>query len=108
MAGIGRNYDVLNKRFSSIEMLDGAKGMIDRIKYPVMKHHSYIEKFDWRPQTYDCIVGVFALCYLNGLTLEETLNKMRLSLVELGYMVFMEPVDNSLKPDEEKDFIYKE
>lgn len=49
MAGIGRNYDVLNKRFSSIEMLDGAKGMIDRIKYPVMKHHSYIEKFDWRP-----------------------------------------------------------
>ena len=47
MAGIGRNYPVLKKRFKHIEMLDASVEMMKVNIHPVIKYECYIEKFGW-------------------------------------------------------------
>ena len=39
MAGYGRNYPTLNKKFKKIEMLDGSKEMVKRNPHDVKKYH---------------------------------------------------------------------
>ena len=97
MAGFGRNYDVLEKKFKNIEMLDGSKELSDQNKHPVVKHVSYIQKWQWPSDMYDAVVGVFCLCYLKDSELAPVLQKMENSLNDLGYIILMEPV---LKPTE--------
>ena len=66
MAGCGRNYPVLKNRFKYIEMLDASEQMMMANDHPVKKNECYIEKFEWPKSTYDCIIGVSSLCYLDG------------------------------------------
>lgn len=107
MAGMGRNYPVLKKKFKHIEMLDASVEMMKANTHPVIKHKCYIEKFNWPRETYHCIIGVSSLCYLQGLKLNDVLTRMDSSLAEHGYMVFMEPIDNTLGDDEQRDFAEK-
>ena len=108
MSGMGRHYHLLKKKFMNIEMLDASKEMMKANVHPVIKHECYIEHFDWRRGFYDCIVGSSSLCYLDGEVLKNVLSKMDQSLAQYGFMVFLEPIDESLGDLEQQDFIYKE
>ena len=93
MAGAGRNYSVLKKKFKYIEMLDASKEMAEEIPYDVEKHLCYIELFKWPSKKYHCIVGVFCLCYIEkSWEITSILSKMEESCVDFGYLLFMEPV----------------
>lgn len=96
MAGIGRNYPVLKRTFKNVEMLDASIEMNKLNKHPVIKHECYLENFTWPNEFYNGIVGVACLCYLQGKQLDEALAKMEASLAYYGFMVFLEPVDESL------------
>lgn len=92
MAGYGRNYSVLKERFRHVEMLDGSEEMMKRNEHEVTKHRKYIQDFKWPVDEYDCIVGVWCLCYLQGVHLKNALAGMLTSVKERGYLVLMEPV----------------
>jgi len=42
MAGYGRNYEVLAKKFEQVEMLDGSEELSNKNQHPVVKHVEYI------------------------------------------------------------------
>ena len=92
MAGYGRNYPVLKKNFRHVEMLDGSAEMWEHNNHPVTKHFLKIEDFKWPVDEYDCVLGVWCLCYLSGERLLDALAGMEKSVKELGYIVLMEPV----------------
>ena len=92
MAGYGRNYEVLAQKFEQVEMLDGSEELSKINRHPVVKHVQYIQKFVFPLHTYDCIVGVFCLCYLSEKEIEKLLPQMEESLTILGSIVLMEPV----------------
>ena len=92
MAGIGRNYEVLARWFEQVEMLDGSQELSDKNEHPVVKYVEYIQKFKWKSNSYDAVVGVFCLCYLTDQEIEQVVLKMEESLTEFGNIVLMEPV----------------
>ena len=92
MAGYGRNYEVLAKKFKHVEMLDGSAQLTQKNPHPVVKHVEYVQKFEFPAETFDCVVGVFCLCYLTEREIEKLLPKMEESLTVLGYIVLVEPV----------------
>lgn len=47
MAGIGRNYPVLKRKFKEIEMLDASVEMNKLNKHPVKIHECYVENYAW-------------------------------------------------------------
>ena len=68
------------------------------------KHQKCIEKFKWPEDSYDCVVGVFCLCYLQGQNLKNALAGMERSIKETGYIVLMEPVLENSAEEKEKPF----
>ncbi len=76
MAGYGRNYPVLKKNFRHVEMLDGSAEMWEHNNHPVTKHFLKIEDFKWPVDEYDCVLGVWCLCYLSGERLLDALAGM--------------------------------
>ena len=87
MAGYGRNDSVLAKMFRNIEMLDGSEEMVKRMPDGVTKHQQYIENFKWPDDLYDCVIGVWCLCYLKGVAVENALAGMEKSIKEIGYII---------------------
>ena len=92
MAGIGRNVNVLKKKFHKVECLDGSVGMLEKCPTDVVKHLSMIQDFDFPKKKYDSIVGVFCLCYLASNEIESVLVKMEQSLKDYGFIILLEPV----------------
>ena len=104
MSGIGRNYPVLKKRFREVEMLDGSVEMWKHNKHPVKKLEMQIEHFQWPLDEYDCIVGIYCLCYLKDENLLISLAGMQKSVKGTGYIVLMEPVLNELNEQDDEPF----
>ena len=105
LAGFGRNYSVLAKMFRNIEMLDGSEEMVKRMPDGVTKHQQYIENFKWPDDHYDCVIGVWCLCYLKGVAVENALAGMEKSIKEIGYIILQEPVLVDDADYDEEDFV---
>ena len=78
--------------FRYIELLDGSDEMVAEMPTDVIRHKRLIQDYFWPKIRYDCILGVWCLCYLRGERLLDALAGMEKSVKELGYIVLMEPV----------------
>ena len=92
MAGWGRNIPVYKDYFRFIELLDGSDEMVAEMPTEVIRHKRLIQNYLWPKRRYDCILGVWCLCYLHGEDLKTILLKMKASLKSSGYILLMEPV----------------
>ena len=63
-----------------------------------------IEHFSWPLDEYDCIVGVYCLCYLKDDNLKNALAGMQRSVKKTGYIVLMEPVLLEENENDEEPF----
>jgi hypothetical protein len=92
MAGWGRNVPVYKDCFRFIELLDGSDEMVAEMPTEFVRHKCLIQNFLWPKSRYDCILGVFCLCYLHGEDLDNVLLRMQASVKTSGFIVLMEPV----------------
>ena len=103
MAGWGRNVPVYKDCFRYIELLDGSDEMVAEMPKEVIRHKRLIQDHLWPKRRYDCILGVWCLCYLHGEELKTVLLQMQSSIKASGFIVLMEPVLSEESPtDEEK------
>ena len=65
MAGYGGNYSVLLNFFTEIEMLEQSQDYANHMPEEVKKYVVMVQNFSWPKDRYQCIVGVWCLCYLN-------------------------------------------
>ena len=74
----------------------------------VIRHKRLIQDYFWPKSRYDCILGVWSLCYLHGEDLETVLLRMQTSVKSSGFIVFMEPVLKVESPVDEQEIAEKE
>ena len=71
MGGVFRNGPLLRSLFSEVEVLERNDTMVYEIKKlkkgPDTIHQEDVRYFDWtsRAERYQCVFGVWCLCYLN-------------------------------------------
>ena len=92
MAGDGRNYPTLRRKFKHVEMLEQAEAMTTYYQSDIVKHTVSIQDFKWPPHVYDTIVGSWVLGYLNKGDREDTITRIHRALMEDGYHVVFEAV----------------
>ena len=51
-----------------------------------------IQEFVWQEEYYDCVLGVWCLCYLNSKDKSRIVSKMESALQYGGHMILIEPV----------------
>ena len=73
MAGWGRNVPVYKDYFRYIDLLDGSDEMVSEMPTDVIRHKRLIQDYFWPKSRYDCILGVWSLCYLHGEDLKTVL-----------------------------------
>ena len=74
----------------------------------VIRHKRLIQDYFWPKSRYDCILGVWSLCYLHGEDLETVLLRMQTSVKSSGFIVFMEPVLKEASSVDEQEIAEKE
>ena len=88
--------------FRYIELLDGSDEMVAEMPTDVIRHKRLIQDYFWPKIRYDCILGVWCLCYLHGEDIKTVLLKMKASVKSNGCIVFMEPVLSDVSQDDEE------
>ena len=108
MAGWGRNVPVYKDYFRYIELLDGSEEMVAEMPTDVIRHKRLIQDYFWPKNRYDCIMGVWSLCYLHGEDLKTVLLQMQTSVKASGFIIFMEPVLKEESQEDEQEVAEKE
>ena len=98
MAGIGRNYEVLRNYFTNIEMLEQSESMYKHIHKSVHVRKVKIQEFKWPKEEYDCVVGVWCLCYLSTYEYGVQIKNIEESLQIGGHLILFEPVLSKREP----------
>ena len=101
MAGCGRNYSVLKEYFHNIEMLDCTPKMVEKHNKSVDSYCASVQDFDWPWDKYNCIVGCWALCYLDINEREILRGDIDTALNDSGVYIMIEPV---MRVDESDDW----
>ena len=80
MAGCGRNAQLLKQYFWKISMLDAVKENVESCPRYVEGFHMKVQEFNFVEHRYDCILGVWTLCYLNFADRKEVLENIYRSI----------------------------
>ena len=92
MAGDGRNYPTLRRKFRRIEMLEQSEAMTAKHQSDIVTHKMSIQDFKWSPHSYDTIVGCWVLGYLNKGDREDAIAGIHRALMEDGFLILFEAV----------------
>mgnify|MGYP005728808133 FL=1 len=98
MAGPGRNYPALKSYFNEVEMLEQSPRLTKLIPWEVKLYEMKVQDFEWPIEEYECVVGVWCLCYLNCEDQQQLISRADGAVKEGGHLIFFEPV---LEDDEE-------
>ena len=74
----------------------------------VIKHTIKIQDFKWPVDEYDCVIGVWSLCYLGYKERCDFMQKAEESLKEGGHIILFEPVLSKEEDQKERMHSNKE
>ena len=78
-------------------MLDGSSSLIKLIPGNVIRHKCYLQKFRWKLNEYECILGFICLGYLPIDEIKTELKRMSKGLTNTGYIILVEAIDKNMK-----------
>ena len=102
MAGCGRNATLLKQYFHRVSLMDSGKIMVDQWPRNITGHHKKVQDFSFGEQRFDCIIGVWSLCYLNTNDRGQLIDRIFRSLRPQGFLILFEPVLRKDEPQVER------
>ena len=92
MAGCGRNYDVFNRFFKNIEMIEQSPKMTKFFNEKIRKHQVKVQEFNWPYKYYDNITCIWGFCYLDNDEQVNLLRNMDQALKDGAHAIIFEPI----------------